>query len=45
MIEQMKKKLAKGKDLKQIAEELEETEEAIIALYTRLTKELNIINK
>lgn len=42
LIELMRKKLAKGKDLKQIADELEETEEVILPLYTRLKEELNL---
>lgn len=38
LVELIKKKLAKGKSLAQIADELEETEESILPLYQKLTK-------
>ena len=41
LLELIKKKLVKGKDLKQIAEELEETEDSLLPLYTRLKEEMN----
>ena len=42
LLELIKKKLLKGKDLKQIAEELEETENSLLPLYNRLKEEMNL---
>ncbi len=41
LMSQIKKKLAKGKSLEQIADELEETVENILPLYTQVQQELN----
>ena len=41
LLTQVQKKLAKGKSLEQIADELEETVENILPLYTQVQQELN----
>ena len=41
LLSQIQKKLAKGKSLGQIADELEETVEYILPLYTQVQQELN----
>ena len=42
ILDLIEKKLAKGKSLAQIADELEETEEAILPLYTKAKEELGM---
>lgn len=41
LLSQIQKKLAKGKSLEQIADELEETVEYILPLYEQVQHELN----
>ena len=42
LLMQVEKKVAKGKTLAQIADELEETEEDILPLYNKVREELGI---
>ena len=41
LLSQIQKKLAKGKSLEQIADELEETVESILPLYEQVRAEVN----